>query len=89
MLYYIFIALVRQGTTKKITFRSTEKWDMDFVEFVEAEHSSKNRLVGTLQMKPIDVHIDVHTTFIVNKVFPNIRAAWEYKREGTIEIPVG
>jgi len=47
------------------------------VTYEPARRSSKNRVVGTLQMKPItSVTKDVMRAFIIDKVIPAIRAKW-------------
>lgn len=45
-----------------------------FVRMEAAQRSSKNRPSGTMEMKAVKVTREVYSSFLVNKVFPAIRA---------------
>ena len=47
-----------------------------FAEYLPAARNSKNRVAGTLELKPVTVNQDSHRSMMVTNVLPEIKRVW-------------
>ena len=57
-----------------------------FVTEEVAQRNSRNRMAGTVELKPLNVTKEVYTDYLINKVFPAVRSKFPFKRYTTVSI---